>query len=208
MARSMAMALSPFRYGNADPTTWLAPHEFVRATFTPEGPGTLRIRWRTGVLDATAWGDGAGWLLNRVPAYTGADDIAVDLPDVYPVVTRAARDHPGFRIGASGGLYHELLPTIAELDLYDLMGAVAPHLERRERTRLAAGNITDQLFVRSNRAAVSGNHHVVGAQAGVFGRRIRRDVLDQRAAVRPDVQRAALSRCQSRFRRACLACVD
>jgi 3-methyladenine DNA glycosylase/8-oxoguanine DNA glycosylase len=115
MARSMPLALSPFRYGGTDPTTWLAPQEFVRATLTPDGPGTLRIYWRAGDdrrVDADAWGPGAAWLLDRVGAYTGADDVTVDLPDVHPAVTRAARDHPGLRIGASGGLYHELLPTI------------------------------------------------------------------------------------------------
>ena len=112
IARSMQLALSPFRYGSADPTTWLAPHEFVRATLTPDGPGTLRISWHGGNVDAEAWGDGSAWLLSRVGAYTGADDVSVELPDVHPVVTRAAHDHPGLRLGASGGLYHELLPTI------------------------------------------------------------------------------------------------
>jgi 3-methyladenine DNA glycosylase/8-oxoguanine DNA glycosylase len=114
MARSMRLALSPFRYGGSDPTTWLTPHEFVRATFTPDGPGTLRIGWGAGDegISAEAWGAGAGWLLDRVGAYTGADDVDVDLPDLHPVVTRAVRDHPGLRVGASGGLYHELLPTI------------------------------------------------------------------------------------------------
>jgi hypothetical protein len=115
MARSMQMTLSPFRYGSADPTTWLGSHDFVRATFTPDGPATLRISWGAGDgrrVDAEAWGAGAEWLLGRVPAYTGVNDVAVELPHVYPAVTRAARDHPGLRLGASGGLYHELLPTI------------------------------------------------------------------------------------------------
>jgi 3-methyladenine DNA glycosylase/8-oxoguanine DNA glycosylase len=115
MAGSMRLALSPFRYGSSDPTTWLAPHDFVRATLTPDGPGTLRIGWDDGDppgVRADAWGDGAAWLLARVGAYTGADDVAVELPDVYPAVTRAVRDHPGLRLGASGSLYHELLPTI------------------------------------------------------------------------------------------------
>ncbi|HEX4984368.1 MAG TPA: hypothetical protein VFV63_21875 [Ilumatobacteraceae bacterium] len=117
IARSMQLTLSPYRYGSTDPTTWLAPHEFVRATLTPDGPGTLRITWPGGddsldALGAEAWGDGAEWLLGRVGAYTGADDVAVELPDLHPAVTRAAHDHPGLRLGASGSLYHELLPTI------------------------------------------------------------------------------------------------
>jgi 3-methyladenine DNA glycosylase/8-oxoguanine DNA glycosylase len=112
LARSMRLTLSPFRYGSSDPTTWLTPNEFVRATLTPDGPGTIRIAWNTEDLSVAAWGDGASWLLGRVGALTGADDVAVELPDVHPVVTRAERDHPGLRLGASGSLYHELLPTI------------------------------------------------------------------------------------------------
>jgi 3-methyladenine DNA glycosylase/8-oxoguanine DNA glycosylase len=108
----MRLTLSPFRYGSSDPTTWLTPNEFVRATLTPDGPGTIRIAWNTEDLSVAAWGDGASWLLGRVGAFTGADDVAVELPDVHPVVTRAVRDHPGLRLGASGSLYHELLPTI------------------------------------------------------------------------------------------------
>jgi endonuclease III len=112
LARSMRLTLSPFRYGSSDPTTWLTPNEFVRATLTPDGPGTIRIAWNTDDLDVAAWGDGASWLLGRVGAFTGADDVTVELPDVHPVVTRAVRDHPGLRVGASGSLFHELLPTI------------------------------------------------------------------------------------------------
>ncbi|MGH9133123.1 MAG: DNA-3-methyladenine glycosylase family protein [Ilumatobacteraceae bacterium] len=114
LARSMQLTLSPFRYGSRDPTTRLTSREFVRATLTPDGPGTLRIVWGTdrAGIGAEAWGDGAAWLLERARGYTGGGDVAVDLPDVHPLVTRAARDHPGLRIGASGGLYHELLPTI------------------------------------------------------------------------------------------------
>jgi 3-methyladenine DNA glycosylase/8-oxoguanine DNA glycosylase len=112
LARSMRLTLSPFRYGSSDPTTWLTPNEFVRATLTPDGPGTIRIAWNTEDLSVAAWGEGASWLLGRVAAYTGADDVAVELPDLHPVVTRAVRDHPGLRLGASGSLYHELLPTI------------------------------------------------------------------------------------------------
>ena len=69
-------------------------------------------RRRRSTVDAEAWGAGAAGCSAASAAYTGVDDVAVELPHVYPVVTRAARDHPGLRLGASGGLYHELLPTI------------------------------------------------------------------------------------------------
>jgi hypothetical protein len=37
--------LSPYRFGAGDPTTRLADGEFWRATHTPNGPGTLHLRW-------------------------------------------------------------------------------------------------------------------------------------------------------------------
>ncbi len=45
-------------------------------------------------------------------AMLGLDRPPVPLPDVHAVVTRAARVHGGLRTGASGDLYHQLLPTV------------------------------------------------------------------------------------------------
>ena len=111
--------LSWFRHGVGDPTTRLTRHgagtgAFARATFTPDGPATVLVRWGGRRPVAEAWGPGAEWMLGRVPAMTGADDDGAPelrrAPD--PAVRRAARDRRGDRLGASGDLYHELLPTI------------------------------------------------------------------------------------------------
>ena len=115
--RSLPRTLGAFGAGRGDPTTWLGPGHFVRATFTPDGPGTLCIRWvgELETADAFAWGPGATWLLDRVPALTGALDAPPPAPsDCYPVVARAWRNHPDIRVGASGDLYHELLPTVIQ----------------------------------------------------------------------------------------------
>jgi 3-methyladenine DNA glycosylase/8-oxoguanine DNA glycosylase len=106
------MALSSFRFGSGDPTTRLGPGTFWRATFTPDGPGTLFLDWRGGPTRAQAWGPGADWLLARVPALTGELDPGHRFVDAHPVVMRAQRNHPDVRFGASGTLYHELLPNI------------------------------------------------------------------------------------------------
>ena len=112
--RSLRTTLAWYRYGAGDPTTVLAPGTFVRATVTPDGPGTVAVRWGADEVPPSieAWGPGAEWLAARVPAMTGALDEVPELPDVAAVVTRAARVHAGLRLGASGDLYHELLPTI------------------------------------------------------------------------------------------------
>lgn len=105
--------LAVFRFGARDLTTRLGDTEFWRATITPAGPATLHLWWSGGVLDAEAWGPGADWTLDGVPRLVGAADPGFDCPvDAHPAVATAHRNHPGLRIGASGTLYHELLPII------------------------------------------------------------------------------------------------
>jgi 3-methyladenine DNA glycosylase/8-oxoguanine DNA glycosylase len=111
--------LGVFRAGSRDPTTRLGPREFLRATFTPNGPATLRLTWRADPappgaddLDADAWGPGADWLLGRVDRMCGRDDRPVAFPESHPAVASALHATRTFRIGSSGTLYHELLPTV------------------------------------------------------------------------------------------------
>ena len=121
----LGATLAPYRCGLGDPTTRLdrigqgadSTGHFTRATLTPHGPATLHIRWRPGRgPDAEAWGPGADWLLDRVPALLGAGDPGAPHleTDTHPVVADAARRGRLIRFGASGTLYHELLPTIIE----------------------------------------------------------------------------------------------
>lgn len=111
---SLTAALQAFRYGAGDPTCRIAHGRWWRATLTPDGPGTVAIAERDGEIRAEAWGPGAAWLLARVPAMTGTLDPGHVFPTdgTDPVILRAQRNHPGVRFGASGALYHELLPTI------------------------------------------------------------------------------------------------
>lgn len=117
--RSLRRTLSVHRNGFGDPTTRLEPGRFLRATFTPEGPGTLLLRWEHDPappdecgLGADAWGPGAAWLLDRVDDLTGRHDTAVRFDGAHPVVERSLRLTRQTRLGASSGLYHQLLPTI------------------------------------------------------------------------------------------------
>lgn len=117
--RSLRRTLRAHRNGFRDPTTRIEPGRFLRATLTPDGPGTILLRWADDPapdgdagLAAEAWGPGAAWLLARVDALTGAHDRAIAFTDPHPVVERALRLTRHTRLGASGGLYHQLLPTI------------------------------------------------------------------------------------------------
>ncbi len=86
--------------------------EFWRATLTPQGPATLHLDWRGNNLQQQAWGPGAAWLLDQVAALTGSLDAGFVFTTGHPAVLAAQRNHPHLRFGASGTLYHELLPTI------------------------------------------------------------------------------------------------
>jgi 3-methyladenine DNA glycosylase/8-oxoguanine DNA glycosylase len=104
--------LAGYRFGSGDPTTRLAHGEFWRASFTPDGPATLRICWHGAHPDADAWGPGRDWMLAQVPGMVGDLDPGYAFVDAHPVIMRAQRDHPDMRFGASRMLYHELLPTV------------------------------------------------------------------------------------------------
>lgn len=117
--RSLRRTLSVQRMGTRDPTTRLSDGAFTRCTITPDGPGTLTVRWTSDPapvddcgLDAEAWGPGADWLLGRVDDLTGATDRTGSFLHGHPVVERSLRLTRGGRIGASRMLYHHLLPTI------------------------------------------------------------------------------------------------
>lgn len=121
----LGATLSWYRHGRNDPTTWIdrfgrgssSSGRFVRATWTPDGPSTLLIRWEPdSPLHAESWGAGSDWLLERVPAMIGdRDEGAPELEvDTHPVVAACARANRATRFGASSSLYHELLPTIIE----------------------------------------------------------------------------------------------
>jgi endonuclease III len=104
--------LAPLRNGSHDPTTKLSAGELWRATLTPDGPGTLHLDWRDGTLRPNAWGPGADWLIEGVPALVGQHDQPVRFTDAHPAIIKAQRNVGEVRFGASRTLYHELLPTI------------------------------------------------------------------------------------------------
>lgn len=111
-ATAIGLALARYRHGSGDPTTKFAANEFWRATLTPAGPGTLHLRWSGTTVESHAWGPGADWLLQRVPAITGALDPGFVFETGHPKLLAAQRERPYLRIGASGTIYHEVVPTI------------------------------------------------------------------------------------------------
>lgn len=97
-------------YGG-DPTFRRSEREFTKAVLTPDGPGTLRLRWdASGEVLADAWGTGSGWLLDRAPSWVGLrDDVAGFDPDRHPRVAEWWRRHGNVRLASIGVVWQELV---------------------------------------------------------------------------------------------------
>ncbi|MBO3745084.1 DNA-3-methyladenine glycosylase 2 family protein [Streptosporangiaceae bacterium NEAU-GS5] len=120
----VGLVLSPHRHGGYDPAWRRAPDGAVwRACRTPEGPGTLRITVRGGEVRGAAWGPGAPWLLDTLPALMGADDDVAGFLDVLErtrgthsgdYVAELWRRAPGMRLGRAGLVFEALVPAVLE----------------------------------------------------------------------------------------------
>ena len=122
------LTLSVHGRGSNDPTFRVDEAGAVwRTSLTPDGPATIRVLPRApvgpapagsasaGTVAARAWGPGAEWLLDALPASLGFhDDISGFDPGAYPVLREAVRRHPGLRVGRSGRLMEALVPAILE----------------------------------------------------------------------------------------------
>jgi 3-methyladenine DNA glycosylase/8-oxoguanine DNA glycosylase len=109
--------LGTLRRGRADPCYRVTPDGAVwRATRTPEGVATLRlgVRRDDGVVETAAWGPGAGWLLESVPALLGEDDDPAGFVPRHPLLCAAAVRFAGWRVCRTGLVLESLVPAILE----------------------------------------------------------------------------------------------
>jgi 3-methyladenine DNA glycosylase/8-oxoguanine DNA glycosylase len=111
-----AQILLVHRHGGGDPTYRLSGSTHWRAVRTPDGPATLRVRPRPslGEIETEAWGSGAAWILDRVPALLGAEDDLTGFEPRHPVLQQALRLHPHWRIGHSALVLEALVPAVIE----------------------------------------------------------------------------------------------
>ncbi len=111
------LVLAPHGRGRGDPAFRVTGDGAVwRTCRSPEGPGTLRVMARPGaaVVEASAWGPGAQWLLDTVPALLGGDDDPQDFEPVHQALHRAVTRLPGLRIGRTQRVFEALVPAVLE----------------------------------------------------------------------------------------------
>lgn len=109
-------ALAAHRRGGGDPTYRQDGDRHWRGIRTPAGPATLAVeaRPRDGAVHAEAWGPGADWALDAVPALLGAEDDVAGFEPRHPLVEEAWRRYGHWRIGRSGLVMEALVPAIIE----------------------------------------------------------------------------------------------
>ncbi len=110
--------LAPLRRGSGDPTWYSGAGEVWRAAQTPRGAATVRyrtVREQAGDrVVATAWGDGAWWMLGRLAeSLGGGDDVSAFTPR-HTALEAAHHRHRHWRVGRSGLVIEALVPAIIE----------------------------------------------------------------------------------------------
>ena len=113
------LTLSVHRRGGGDPAHRVDAEGAVwRTSLTPDGPGTLRVMSRRGpegtLVIGQAWGAGAQWLLDSLPAQVGAQDDTSGFAPADLVVRDLASRYEGLRVGRSGRVFEALVPAVLE----------------------------------------------------------------------------------------------
>jgi 3-methyladenine DNA glycosylase/8-oxoguanine DNA glycosylase len=111
----LALTLGPLARGPGDPAFRMPGDGSVwRTSRTPEGPATLRITTSQAEVEATAWGAGGEWLLDRLPQLLGAEDDPTQFTPRHRLVYEMVRRNPGLRLSRTGLVLESLIPSILE----------------------------------------------------------------------------------------------
>ncbi len=114
----LGAVVGTFRRGGGDPTSRRDDAGWWFAWRTPQGPVTLRLTAPGGaspLVTAQAWGPGAPWMLDQVPALLGEDDDPEGFePALHPLVAEEWRRRPHWRVPRSGLVVQNLVASVIE----------------------------------------------------------------------------------------------
>ncbi|WP_240181778.1 DNA-3-methyladenine glycosylase 2 family protein [Nocardioides sp. 616] len=108
--------LGQHRRGGGDPTLRVVGTTTWRALRAPTGVATLAVSALDGdgEVRARAWGPGAEWALDALPALLGAEDDPSGFEPRHPAVIEGLRLRPHWRLSRTGLLMESLVPSIIE----------------------------------------------------------------------------------------------
>ncbi|MGA4960337.1 DNA-3-methyladenine glycosylase family protein [Streptomyces lavendulocolor] len=108
------LTLKVLRRGGRDPAFRRQDGALWRAARTPQGPVTLWIAAEAGAVTGEAWGPGADWVLETLPALLGAEDDPAAFVPRHRIVAQSARCHPGLRLARTGLVMEALVASVLE----------------------------------------------------------------------------------------------
>jgi 3-methyladenine DNA glycosylase/8-oxoguanine DNA glycosylase len=120
------LVLSSLQRGPHDPAHRIGGDGTIwRASRMATGPVSYRIaQLEPSAVRVQAWGQGAPELLDGLPRLLGAEDRPETFTPTHPVLVRAARELPGYRVPCTGRVVEALVPAVLEqrvigLDAFD-----------------------------------------------------------------------------------------
>lgn len=110
----LGLVLPPFVRGGGDPTSHRAGRDWWFAWTTPAGTVTLLLTDEGGEVVASAWGDGADWILDRLPDLVGARDDPSGFVPHHDLVARGWPRLRTWRVPANGLVAQMLVCSVLE----------------------------------------------------------------------------------------------
>lgn len=113
----LRLTLSILAQGRFDPMLRITDRGVWRASRTPEGPVTLRLRvdGGGGRVRAEGWGPGAAWAVSQAPELLGGNDDIADFDDLaarHPLVAELHRRHRRLRLPRTRRVFESMIVTI------------------------------------------------------------------------------------------------
>lgn len=110
------LTVGGIRRGRNDPCHVHDRNTFWRASRTPHGVATLALGPRgDGAINAAAWGPGAAWAIEQLPALLGAhDDPEPFEAHHHPLIADVHRRNPGLRLTRTDLVFDALVASIIE----------------------------------------------------------------------------------------------
>src|SRR6202162_4970091 len=106
--------LAPIAHGRGDPTIRFGPDAIWRATRTPAGAATVRLRATKDGVAVAAWGPGAAAAVELAADLVGANDDPSALVPQHRLIGELVRRLPGLRLPRTTRPFEALLPAICE----------------------------------------------------------------------------------------------
>lgn len=92
---------------------------------TPAGPATLRLRRDDAGVHARAWGEGSGWIIDRLDGWIGLGDRPEEFEPEHPLLAGLHRRSVGRRFAATGLVFEALLVAICSQKVTGKEAAIA-----------------------------------------------------------------------------------